>query len=204
MNKLTLFRLLCSFWIIFALSGCGYNDIQSDDENVNATWAEVLNQYQRRADLVPNLVASVKGYAAHESEVFAQIAEARAKIGGLPNMQQAPQDEQSIKQFQQAQASMSSALSRLLVVNEKYPDLKSDQLYTNLMVQLEGTENRIAVARHRYVQAVQTYNTRIRTFPNNLTASWKGYNPKLTFQPENIESISTAPKIDFSTPSTAK
>lgn len=189
------------FWVILCvllLSGCGYNDIQSSDEKVTASWAEVLNQYQRRADLVPNLVATVKGYTNHESEVLIQVTEARSKVvGATQQIDQKPDDPAALQQWQQAQAQLSGALSRLLVVNERYPELKADSLYKDLMVQLEGTENRIAVSRGRYVEAVQHYNTQIRQFPGVLIAKIMGYSPKPSFQPENEAAIKQAPSVNF-------
>lgn len=189
------------FWVILSvllLSGCGYNDIQSSDEKVTASWAEVLNQYQRRADLVPNLVATVKGYTNHESEVLIQVTEARSKVvGATQQIDQKPDDPAALQQWQQAQAQLSGALSRLLVVNERYPELKADSLYKDLMVQLEGTENRIAVSRGRYVEAVQHYNTQIRQFPGVLIAKIMGYSPKPSFQPENEAAIKQAPSVNF-------
>lgn len=185
---------------ILFLSGCGYNDIQSSDEDVSAKWAEVMNQYQRRADLIPNLVSTVKGYAAHEESVFKEIADARARIGSVAQSQSAPDNAQSMQAYQQSQQAMSSALSRLLVISERYPELKADTMFTNLMVQLEGTENRIAVARHRYVEAVQTYNLQIRQFPGVILAHILGYERKQNFQPDDVKKVSTAPEIDFSKP----
>lgn len=185
---------------ILLLSGCGYNDIQSSDEDVAAKWAEVMNQYQRRADLIPSLVATVKGYAAHEESVFKEIADARARIGSVSQSQSAPDNAQSMQAYQQSQQEMSSALSRLLVISERYPELKADAMFSNLMVQLEGTENRIAVARHRYVEAVQTYNLQIRQFPGVILARILGYERKQNFQPDDVRKVSTAPEIDFSKP----
>ncbi|MDX5626995.1 MULTISPECIES: LemA family protein [unclassified Brenneria] len=183
---------------VFLLSGCGYNDIQSSDEKVTAAWAEVLNQYQRRADLVPNLVATVKGYTNHESEVLIQVTEARSRVAGATQqINQKPDDPAALQQWQQAQAQLGGALSRLLVVSERYPELKADSLYKDLMVQLEGTENRIAVARGRYVEAVQHYNTQIRQFPGVLVAKIMGYSPKPSFQPENEAAIKQAPVVNF-------
>lgn len=192
-------RILLLCMTTLFLSGCGYNDIQSSDEKVTASWAEVLNQYQRRADLIPNLVATVKNYASHETEVFTQVAQARSRADtASKQMQQLPEDPKALAQYQQAQNQLSGALSRLLVVSERYPELKADNLYRDLMVQLEGTENRIAVARGRYVAAVQHYNTQIRQFPGMLVAKTMGYKPKPNFQPENEAAISQAPKVDFS------
>ena len=184
------------------LSGCGYNQIQQKDEAVKAGWAEVINQYKRRADLIPNLVNTVKGYAAQEQQVLIGVTEARAKVSQI-NVN--ADDAASLQQFQQAQGELSSALSRLLVVTENYPQLKSDALFRDLMAQLEGTENRITVARNRYIKAVQDYNVGIRTFPNNMTAMLFGYKEKPNFTVENEKSISTAPKVDFNpTPAPAK
>jgi LemA protein len=181
------------------LTGCGYNAIQRQDEAVKASWSEVLNQYQRRADLVPNLVNTVKGYAQHEERVFTEVTNARARVGSVQVTPDTINDAQKLKQFQQAQGELSSALSRLMVVSERYPDLKANGLFQNLQAQLEGTENRITVARNRYVQSVQEYNSMIRTFPNNLTAKMFGYTVKPNFTVENEKAISTAPTVDFGT-----
>jgi LemA protein len=180
------------------LSGCGYNQIQTKDEAVKAAWSEVINQYQRRADLVPNLVATVKGYAAHEEQVFREVTEARAKVGQVTVN---ADDAASLAKYQAAQGELSSALTRLMAVSENYPNLKADGLFQNLQAQLEGTENRVTVARNRYVKAVQDYNTYIRGFPVNLTAKVFGYKVKPNFTVENEAAISTAPKVDFGTPS---
>ena len=185
--------------LVAGLSGCGYNAIQRQDEAVKASWSEVINQYQRRADLVPNLVATVKGYAQHEEKVFTEVTEARAKVGSIKVDADTLNDAEKLKQFQAAQGQLSSALSRLMVVSENYPQLKADGLFQNLQAQLEGTENRVTVARNRYVQAVQAYNTLIRSFPNNLTAKMFGYKVKPNFSVENEQAISTAPKVDFGT-----
>ena len=179
------------------LSGCGYNAIQSNDEQVKAAWSEVLNQYQRRADLVPNLVNTVKGYASHEKEVLTQVTAARAQVGGIQATPELINNPEAFAKFQQAQAALSSALSRLLVVAENYPQLKADTLFRDLQAQLEGTENRIAVARNRYIKAVETYNVGVRSFPNNLTAMMFGYQLKANFSVENEKAISTAPTVDF-------
>jgi LemA protein len=176
------------------LSGCGYNSMQKQDEGVKAAWSEVLNQYQRRADLIPNLVATVKGYAQQEQDVLIQVTEARAKVG---QVKVNADDAASLAAFQQAQGELSSALSRLLVVTENYPNLKSDQAFRDLQAQLEGTENRITVARNRYIETVAAYNTLLRTFPNNLTAKMFGYQIKPNFSVENEAAISTAPKVEF-------
>ena len=183
--------------LVAGLSGCGYNAIQRQDEAVKAAWSEVLNQYQRRADLVPNLVNTVKGYAQHEEKVFTEVTEARAKVGSIQVDADTVNDAQKLAQFQAAQGQLGSALSRLMVVSENYPQLKADGLFQNLQAQLEGTENRVTVARNRYVQSVQEYNSMIRTFPNNLTAKMFGYTVKPNFSVQNEQAISTAPKVDF-------
>ena len=167
------------------------------NEATKAGWSEVLNQYQRRADLVPNLVNTVKGYAAHEKDVLTQVTEARAKVGGIQAMPELINNPQAFAQFQQAQAGLSSALSRLLVVAENYPNLKADAAFRDLQAQLEGTENRITVARNRYIKAVEAYNVAVRTFPNNLTAMVFGYEVKPNFSVENEKAISTAPTVNF-------
>lgn len=195
MSRYFKFCVLSLFAIL--LSGCGYNAMQLSDEQVKAAWSEVLNQYQRRADLVPNLVNTVKGYASHESEVFTQVTEARSKVGTTQINADQLDDPQAMQRFQQAQGQLSSALSRLLVVAENYPQLKADTLFQNLMTQLEGTENRITVARGRYVKAVQDYNVLIRQFPALITAKIFGYKPKANFSVENEAEISTAPQVDF-------
>ncbi|OZB61145.1 MAG: hypothetical protein B7X39_02265 [Lysobacterales bacterium 14-68-21] len=192
-----LLRTCLILLLVAGLSGCGYNAIQRQDEAVKASWSEVINQYQRRADLVPNLVATVKGYAQHEEKVFTEVTEARAKVGSIKVDADTINDAEKLKQFQAAQGQLSSALSRLMVVSENYPQLKADGLFQNLQAQLEGTENRVTVARNRYVQAVQAYNTLIRSFPNNLTAKMFGYKVKPNFSVENEQAISTAPKVDF-------
>ncbi|AND69590.1 LemA family protein [Dyella thiooxydans] len=192
-----LLRTCLILLLVAGLSGCGYNAIQRQDEAVKASWSEVINQYQRRADLVPNLVATVKGYAQHEEKVFVEVTEARAKVGSIKVDADTVNDAAKLKQFQAAQGELSSALSRLMVVSENYPQLKADGLFQNLQAQLEGTENRVTVARNRYVQAVQSYNTLIRSFPNNLTAKMFGYKVKPNFSVENEQAISTAPKVDF-------
>ncbi len=194
MRKLT---LLITLGITLILSGCGYNAMQAQDEQIKAGWAEVLNQYQRRADLVPNLVNVVKGYAAHEKDVLTQVTEARAQVGALKASPELLSDPAAFARFQQAQAQMSSALSRLLVVSENYPNLKADGAFRDLQAQLEGTENRITVARNRYIKAVQEYNTTVRSFPSNLTAMAFGYQTKPSFAVEDEKAVSTAPKVDF-------
>jgi LemA protein len=179
------------------LSGCGYNTFQTGDEAVKSAWSEVLNQYQRRADLVPNLVNTVKGYAGHEKEVLTQVTEARAQVGSIQATPELISNPEAFAKFQQAQSGLSSALSRLLVVSENYPQLKADAAFRDLQAQLEGTENRITVARNRYIKAVEAYNVSVRTFPNNLTAMLFGYQPKPNFAVENEKAISSAPKVDF-------
>lgn len=181
------------------LGGCGYNTLQQTDESIKATWAEVLNQYQRRADLVPNLVKVVEAYAAHEKSVLIQVTEARAKIGSIQATPELINDEQAFAKFQQAQSQFTSALSRLLAVAENYPQLKADAQFLALQTQLEGTENRIAVARNRYIKAVEGYNITVRSFPSNLTAMLFGFKVKPTFAPENEKEISKAPKVEFGT-----
>jgi len=188
---------LAALVMVLGLSGCGYNVFQQLDEEVKANWSEVLNQYQRRADLVPNLVNTVKGYASHEKDVLTQVTEARAKVGSIQATPELINDEQAFAKFQQAQSEMTSALSRLLVVAENYPQLKADANFRDLQAQLEGTENRIAVARNRYIKAVRDFNVAVRSFPNNLTAMMFGYKPKPTFTVENEKAISTAPKVEF-------
>lgn len=189
-------RFLLAVLLAASLSGCGYNEIQRQDEAVKASWSQVLNVYKRRADLIPNLVATVKGYAQQEQTVLLGVTEARSKVGQI---QVNPDDEASLKQFQQAQGELSGALSRLLVVSENYPQLKSDQVFIGLQTQLEGTENRITVERQRYIEAVQTYNTTIREFPVNLTAKMFGYAPKPNFTVEDEAKIQDAPTVDFGT-----
>jgi LemA protein len=180
-----------------AVSGCGYNTLQAQDEGIKAAWAEVVNQYQRRADLVPNLVQTVKGYAAQEQEVLLGVTQARAKVGQVNVTAADVNDGAKLQQFAQAQGQLSSALSRLLVVAENYPQLKSDALFRDLQAQLEGTENRITVARNRYIQAVQEYNVTVRSFPTNLTAMMFDHEVKPTFQVEDEKAIATPPQVDF-------
>jgi LemA protein len=184
---------------VLSLTGCGYNAMQSGDETIKASWAEVLNQYQRRADLIPNLVRTVEGFAQQEREVLTRVTEARARVGAIQATPELVNNPQAFEQFQQAQGELSSALSRLLVVSEAYPDLKSDQNFRDLQAQLEGTENRITVARNRYIESVREYNTLIRTFPNNLTAMVFGYQPKATFAVQNEAEISKPPEVKFGT-----
>jgi LemA protein len=179
------------------LAGCGYNRIQTQDESVKAAWSEVVNQYQRRADLVPNLVNTVKGYAAQEKSVLLGVTEARAKVGTIQATPELINDEAAFKKFQAAQGELSSALKSLIAVSENYPQLKSDQNFRDLQAQLEGTENRITVARNRYIQAVQDYNVTIRSFPSNLTAMIFKYQTKPNFTVENEAAIAKPPTVDF-------
>lgn len=191
------------FWTLLAISaalvlpGCGYNEFQQLDEEVKASWSEVVNQYQRRADLLPNLLATVKGIAQQEQAVFIGVAEARAKVGSIQATPQLINDPQAFAKFQSAQGELSGALSRLMVVVEKYPELKSDKSFRDLQAQLEGTENRITVARNRYIQTVQKYNVLARSFPTNLTAMMFKYEVKPNFTVDNEKAISVAPKLDF-------
>ena len=186
------------------LSGCGYNRLQAADEQVKAAWAEVLNQYQRRADLVPNLVETVKAFAAQEQQVLLSVTEARARATSIQATPDLINDPEAFAQFQQAQAELSSALSRLMVVVERYPELKSDANFRDLQAQLEGTENRIAVARMRYIKAVQEYNTLVRSFPTNITAMLFGFEPRQQFTVEDELAISKPPKVDFGKPAPAQ
>ena len=180
-----------------ALGGCGYNTLQSQDEAVKSAWSEVLNQYQRRADLVPNLVNVVKGYAAHEKDVLTAVTNARAGVGSVKADASLVNDPEAFRKFQQAQGEMSSALARLLVVSENYPQLKADQNFRDLQAQLEGTENRITVARNRYIQAVQAYNVTVRSFPTNLVAKMFGHGVKPSFTVEDEKAVSKPPAVDF-------
>jgi LemA protein len=195
-------KLLAPVIVLIAagLAGCGYNDIQRSDEQVKSAWSEVLNQYQRRADLIPNLVNTVKGFAAQEQQVLIQVTEARSRVGSIQATPELLNDPAAFRNFQQAQAGMSSALSRLLLVAENYPQLKSDANFRDLQAQLEGTENRIAVARNRYIKAVQEYNVLIRQFPVNLTAMLFGYQVKPSFSVEDEKAISKPPTVDFGKP----
>jgi LemA protein len=189
-----------------SLTGCGYNDLQRQDEGIKAAWSEVLNQYQRRADLVPNLVNTVKGYAAQEEKVLTEVTSARASVGSIRATPELINDPAAFQKFIQAQNQLQGALSRLLLVTENYPQLKSDALFRDLTAQLEGTENRIAVARNRYIKSVQEYNTTVRQFPTNLTAMVFKMDAKPSFTVENEAAISAPPKVDFNkapVPSTA-
>ena len=182
---------------LFSLSGCGYNTMQAQDEAANAAWSQVLNQYQRRADLIPNLVNTVKGYATHEQKVLTDVTEARAKVGSITMTAADAADEQKVKQYAQAQSELSGALSRLIAVSENYPQLKADQNFRDLQAQLEGTENRVALARDNYIKTVQVYNTTVRQFPQNLTAKVFGLKERPNFTVENEKAVSTAPKVQF-------
>jgi LemA protein len=184
---------------VMGLSGCGYNNLQSQDEGVKAAWSEVVNQYQRRADLIPNLVNTVKGYAAQEQKVLIGVTEARAKVGSIQVTPEVLNNPELFQKYQQAQGQLGSALSRLLAVSENYPQLKSDQNFRDLQSQLEGTENRITVARNRYIAAVQSYNVTVRSFPVNLTAKMFGFQVKPSFTVANEQQISTAPAVSFDT-----
>ncbi|MDP3932391.1 MAG: LemA family protein [Methylococcaceae bacterium] len=198
-----MFKWLIALLMITSLSGCGYNELQSGDENIKASWAEVLNQYQRRADLVPNLVNVVNGYAAHEKDVLTQVTEARARVGAIQATPELVNDEEAFKKFIAAQGQMTNAISRLLAVAENYPQLKADGLFRDLQAQLEGTENRITVARNRYIDTVKNYNITVRSFPTNLTAMMFGLKTKPSFTVENEQAISQPPKVDFSAPAPA-
>jgi len=184
---------------VLPLSGCGYNTLQQQDENVKAAWAEVVNQYQRRADLIPNLVNTVKGYAAQEQRVLIGVTEARARATSIQVTPEMLNNPDQFQKYQAAQGELTQALSRLMVVVERYPDLKSDQNFRELQSQLEGTENRITVARNRYIQAVQSYNVTVRSFPVNLTAKLFDFKVKPTFTVANEQQIATAPTVSFDT-----
>src|SRR5688572_6116550 len=189
--------------VTLLLSGCGYNTLQGADEQVKAAWSEVLNQYQRRADLVPNLVETVKAFAKQEQEVFTRVTEARARVGSIQATPELVDNPEAFARFQQAQGELTGALSRLLVVAENYPQLKSDANFRDLQAQLEGTENRIAVARNRYIKAVQAFNVVVRQFPTNLTAMLFGFKEKPQFTVEDEKAISRPPKVDFGKPAAA-
>ncbi|MDB5104983.1 MAG: hypothetical protein JWP91_2672 [Fibrobacteres bacterium] len=186
--------------VALVLGGCGYNTLQSKDEDTKAAWSEVVNQYQRRADLVPNLVKTVQGYASHEKEVLTQVTEARARVGSIQATPDLVNDQEAMNKFIAAQRSMTGALSRLMVVAENYPNIKADASFRDLQAQLEGTENRIAVARNRYIASIRDFNVQVRSFPSNLTAKWLGMHPKANFTVEDEGAISKAPTVDFGTP----
>src|SRR6476619_3006433 len=191
------FLIVAAIALSFPLTGCGYNDFQRLDETSKSAWSEVLNQYQRRADLVPNIVATVKGEANFEQETLTKVVEARAKATSMQVTLETLNNPEAFAKFQQAQGELSSALSRLMVTVERYPDLKANQGFRDLRVQLEGTENRITVARNRYIQTVQQYNVLARSFPTNVTAKVFGYEPKPSFTVQNEAQISTPPQVDF-------
>jgi LemA protein len=191
--------LVAALLLSTLLSGCGYNTLQQSDEQIKAAWSEVLNQYQRRSDLIPNLVETVKGFAKQEQEVLLGVTNARAKVGSIQATPELVNDPAAFQRFTQAQGELTSALSRLMVVAEAYPQLKSDSNFRDLQAQLEGTENRIAVARNRYIKAVQDYNVTVRSFPTNLTAMAFGLKEKPQFTVENEKAIATPPKVDFNT-----
>jgi LemA protein len=193
----TFWTKLLPLIMLLSLSGCGYNAFQSLDEEAKASWSEVLNQYQRRADLVPNLVATVKGYAEHEEKVLTEVAAARSKVGSMQVTPELLNDPEAFAKFQAAQGQLTSALSRLMAVAENYPNLKADQGFRDLQAQLEGTENRVTVARNRYIETIKEYNVAVRSFPNNLTAMMFGYKTKPSFTVENEKAISSAPKVEF-------
>jgi LemA protein len=194
------FSTLLSLAALLVLSGCGYNTLQQQDEQIKAAWSEVVNQYQRRADLIPNLVNTVKGYAAQEQQVLLGVTNARAKVGSIQATPELLADPQAFQRFQAAQGELSGALSRLLVVAEAYPQLKSDANFRDLQAQLEGTENRITVARNRYIKAVQEYNVTVRSFPSNLTAMMFSHKEKPQFTVENEREIAKPPTVDFGAP----
>ena len=193
-------RLVVLVLVGLQLTGCGYNRFQTQDEQVKAAWSEVLNQYQRRADLIPNLVETVRGFAQQEQTVLLGVTEARSKVGSIKATPELVNDPKAFQQFQAAQGELTGALSRLMVVVEMYPDLKSNQNFRDLQAQLEGTENRITVSRNRYIETVQNYNVTVRSFPSNLTAMMFGYQPKANFAVENEAQISKPPQVDFSRP----
>lgn len=195
MRKLVIALIACM--ALVGLGGCGYNAIQQQDEQVTATWSDVVNQYKRRADLIPNLVNVVKGYASHEEEVLTKVTEARTKATSLTADASVLSNEEAFKRFQEAQGALSGSLSRLLAVAENYPQLKADANFRDLQAQIEGTENRITVARTRYIEAVKAYNVTVRSFPSNLTAKMFGYSVKPNFTVENEKEISDAPKVSF-------
>ncbi|MBK9607362.1 MAG: LemA family protein [Betaproteobacteria bacterium] len=197
MRKLVVFGLLV---VSALLSGCGYNTLQREDESIKSAWSEVLNQYQRRYDLIPNLVNTVKGFAEQERDVLLGVATARSSVGAIKATPELVNDPKAFQKFIEAQNQLQGALSRLLLVAEQYPNLKSDTLFRDLTAQLEGTENRIAVARNRYIKAVQSYNVTVREFPTNLTAKMFGYDVKPNFAVENEKAVSAAPKVDFAKP----
>jgi LemA protein len=195
--KKKIIQFLFLILVVFGFSNCGYNEIQRKDEAVKAAWAEVLNQYKRRADLIPQLVKVVEGFAIQEREVLIQVTEARSKVGTIQATPELINNPEAFQKFQRAQGELSNALQRLMVVVEGYPELKSDKNFRDLQAQIEGTENRIAVARRRYIESVQDYNVTIRIFPNVITARIFGYTEKPQFQVENPEQLEKPPEIDF-------
>jgi len=200
-------KFLLSLIVVAAsanLAGCGYNKLQNQDEAVKAAWSEVLNQYQRRADLIPNLVATVKGFAAQEERVLVEVTEARAKVGSIQLTPELINDPAAFAKYQEAQGNLTQALKSLIAVTENYPDLKSDANFRDLQAQLEGTENRITVARNRYIEAVKTYNVTVREFPTNLTAGIFDFEVKPNFSVQNEAAISTAPAVNFDTSTPAQ
>jgi LemA protein len=197
---MNIIRIVLAFLLASVLAGCGYNDIQGKDESIKSAWAEVISQYQRRADLIPNIVNTVKGEANFEQETLTKVIEARAKATSIQATPDLVNNPQAMAKFQQAQGELSSALSRLMVVVEKYPDLKANQGFQDLRTQLEGTENRITVARNRFIKATQDYNVLVRQFPVNLTAMIFGYKEKAQFTVENEAAIQKAPTVDFGAP----
>ena len=192
-----LMRIVAAFVLASVLAGCGYNEIQTKDEAIKGAWAEVISQYQRRADLIPNIVNTVKGEANFEQETLTRVIEARAKATAIQATPELVNDAAAMAKFQQAQGELSSALSRLLVTVEKYPDLKANQGFQDLRTQLEGTENRITVARNRFIKATQDYTVLVRQFPVNLTAMVFGYKEKAQFTVENEAAVQKAPTVDF-------
>ncbi len=193
-------RTYLALAVMLFLSGCGYNTLQQQDEQVKAAWSEVINQYQRRADLLPNLVNTVKGYAQQEQQVLLGVTEARSRVGSIQATPELVENPEAMQRFLQAQGQLTGALSRLLVVAENYPQLKSDQNFRELQAQLEGTENRISVARMRYIKATQEFNVTVRQFPTNLTAMVFGFKPKAQFTVEDEKAIAKPPTVDFGTP----
>jgi LemA protein len=198
-NSMRALSVTFAAMVLLGLAGCGYNSLQKQDEDVKAQWAEVVNQYQRRADLIPNLVNTVKGYAAQEQQVLIGVTEARAKVGSIQLTPEVLNNPEAFAKFQAAQGELTSALKSLIAVSESYPQLKSDANFRDLQSQLEGTENRITVARNRYIQAVQSYNVTVRQFPANLTAKMFGFQVKPNFTVANEAQISTAPTVSFDT-----
>ncbi|MFZ2739680.1 MAG: LemA family protein [Burkholderiaceae bacterium] len=195
MKKILMFSAV--LLLVYSLSGCGYNTLQSNDEQIKSSWSEVVNQYQRRADLIPNLEATVKAFAAQEKDVLLGVTNARARVGSIQATPELLNNPEAFTKFQAAQGEMSSALSRLMAIAENYPQLKSDANFRDLQAQLEGTENRITVARNRYIKSVQEYNVTVRSFPSNLTAMLFGFSTKPNFAVENEKEISKPPKVDF-------